>query len=101
MLKIKTKTNMKTKPEVTTVVEVANEGLISLLNENVLVMCMNYFYFGKLIGVNDTCIKLEKAHIIYETGAFSDKSFKDKQFVSDEMYIQTSSIESFHKTGKI
>lgn len=92
---------MKTKPEITTVVEVANEGLVSLLNENVLIMCMNYFYFGKLIGVNDTCIKLEKAHIIYETGSFSDKEFKDKQFVSDELYVQTSSIESFFKSTKI
>ena len=92
---------MKTKPEITTVVEVANEGLVSLLNENVLIMCMNYFYFGKLTGVNDTCIKLEKAHIIYETGSFSDKNFKDKQFVSDELYVQTSSIESFFKSTKI
>ena len=91
---------MKTKPEVTSVVEVPNEGLISLLNENVLIFCMNYFYYGKLIGVNDTCIKLEKAHIIYETGAFSDKSFKDKQFINDELYIQTSSIESFAKSTK-
>lgn len=92
---------MKTKPETTSVVEVPNEGLISLLNENVLVFCMNYFYFGKLIGVNDTCIKLEKAHIIYETGAFSDKIFKDQQFISDELYVQTSSIESFSKCNKL
>jgi len=91
---------MKTKPETKTVVEVANEGLISLLNENVLVFCMNYFYYGKLIGVNDSCIKLEKAHIIYETGAFTDKTFKDKQFISDELYVQNNSIESFCKSPK-
>jgi len=32
---------MKTLKEV---VEVENEGLIALLNEQVLVMCMNYFW---------------------------------------------------------
>lgn len=83
---------MKTLKEV---IEVSNEGLIKLLNENVLIFCMNYFYYGKLVGVNDTFIKLEKCHIIYETGAFNDKSFKDKQFIAEEWYLQISAIESF------
>lgn len=82
------------------VIEVPNEGLISLLNENVLIMCMNYFYYGKLVGINDTCIKIEKCHIIYETGAFNEKSFKDKQFLKEEWYIQLNSIESFGKSPK-
>ena len=82
------------------VIEVENEGLISLLNENILVMCMNYFYYGKLVGVNDTCLKLEKCHQIFETGAFTDKTFKDKQFVAEEWYVQLSAIESFGKSPK-
>lgn len=32
--------------------------------------------------------------------AFSDKTFKDKQFMADEWYIQLSSIESFGKSPK-
>ena len=91
---------MKVKPETIQTIEVPNEGLISLLNQNVLVFCMNYFYFGKLVGVNDTCIKIEKCYIIYETGSFNDKTFKDKQFISEEWYLQTATIESFGKSPK-
>ena len=50
------------------VVEVENEGFLSLLGEEVLIMCSNYFYGGKLVGVNDTCIKLENAHIPFFSG---------------------------------
>ena len=82
------------------VIEVENEGLISLLNENILVMCGNYFYYGKLIGVNDTCIKIEKCHQVFETGAFTDKTFKDKQFIAEVWYVQLNSIESFGKSPK-
>ena len=38
--------------------ETEGEGLVKLLGETVIVMCMNYFYNGKLVGVNDTCILL-------------------------------------------
>ena len=82
------------------VIEVENEGLISLLNENILVMCGNYFYYGKLVGVNDTCIKIEKCHQVFETGSFTDKTFKDKQFIAEQWYVQINAIESFGKSPK-
>lgn len=82
--------------QVVTVTEVAGEGLEALLNENVLVFCLNYIYTGKLIGVNDTCIKINGAKIVYETGPFSDKQYKDAQALpTTDWYIQTSAIESF------
>lgn len=83
------------------VIEVENEGLVALLNKEVLIMCFNYFYAGKLIGVNDTFVKLENAHIVYETGAFSEKKYKDAQKLADEYYIQISAIESFGQFSKI
>jgi hypothetical protein len=75
--------------------EVSNEGLEALLGQTVTIFCMSYIYAGKLIGVNKTCIKLEDAHIVYETGAFSDKTFKDAQKLGSEFYVQMSAIESF------
>ena len=82
--------------QVVTVTEVAGEGLEALLNENVLFFCLNYIYAGKLIGVNDTCIKINGAKIVYETGPFSDKKYKDAQALpTTDWYIQTSAIESF------
>ena len=80
--------------------EVEGEGLMSLLGEQVLLFCLNYIYTGKLLGVNDTCVMLENARVVYETGAFSDKTFKDAQTLPFQLYVQTSAIESFGKTDK-
>lgn len=89
---------MKTLP--IKVIEVENEGLLSLLGEQVLIFCFNYFYYGKLVGVNETCIKLEKVFQVFETGPFNDPKFKDAQKLADEWYIQNSAIESFGKSPK-
>jgi hypothetical protein len=78
-----------------TVEEVENEGLMALLGKTVTFFCMNYIYAGKLIGVNKTCIKLENAHIVYETGPYTDKKFKDAQKLNDCFYLQLDTIESF------
>src|SRR5271165_3471132 len=79
-----------------TVTEVSGEGLESLLGQKVTLFCANYFYTGTLIGVNVTCVKLEKAAIIYETGSFADKEFKDVQSLNTkEFYVQTNAIEAF------
>lgn len=80
--------------------EVEGEGLAALLGENVLVMCANYFYAGKLAGVNDTCILLADASIVYETGQLNAKTFTDAQPLPGEWYIQTGAIESFGKSGR-
>ena len=84
---------MKKKAEV---IEVEEEGLIKLLGKIITVMCGNYFYTGELLGVNDTCILLGKPKIIYETGPWSDKNWKDAQVLPcDEHYIMMGAIESF------
>lgn len=77
--------------------EVTGEGLVGLMGENVTLFCLNYIYTGKLVGVNDTFVKLEKAAIVYETGEFSDPKFKDAQALPHDWYIQLSAIESFGK----
>ena len=53
--------------------EVENEGLEALMGQRVTLFCGVYIYTGKLVGVNATCVKLEDAGIVYETGPFSDK----------------------------
>jgi hypothetical protein len=78
-----------------TINEVESEGLMALLGKTVTFFCVNYIYAGKLIGVNKTCVKLENAHIVYETGEFTSKKFKDAQALPNELYLQVSAIESF------
>lgn len=78
------------------VTEVQGEGLVALLGEHVMLFCANYIYAGTLVGVNDTCVLLEDAGIVYETGAFSDGKYKDFQNLPTKTwYVQTSAIESF------
>lgn len=83
--------------KVVTVTEVDGEGLLSLLGEEVVVWCMNYIYSGTLSGVNETYIKLDNAHIVYETGELNSKTFKDAQKLPNSWYINTAAIESFGK----
>ena len=72
------------------------EGLESLIGQEVTFFCINYIYAGKLVGVNTTCVKLENPKIVYETGAFSEKNWKDAQALPNKyFYIQISAVESF------
>ena len=77
------------------VVEVEQEGFLALLGQTITVFCTVYIYTGKLVGVNDTCIKLEEPKIVYETGAFTEKNWKDAQKLPNSLYIQMNMIESF------
>ena len=77
-------------------VEVSGEGFEALLGEKVTLLCVNYFYTGKLVGVNDTCVALEGAEIVYETGAWAEHGYEDAQALPcDVLYIQTAAVEAF------
>jgi hypothetical protein len=77
------------------VAEVQGEGLEKLMGERVTLFCLNYIYTGKLTGVNSTCILLEEARIVYETGDLCNGAWKDAQPLPGPWYVQTSAIESF------
>jgi len=77
------------------VVEVDGEGLQGLLGKTVTLFCANYIYTGELVGVNDACVKLANAKIVYETGPLDNGGWKDSQALPGDWYIQTSAIESF------
>jgi hypothetical protein len=86
--------------KIVTMTEVEGEGLIALMGKKVMLFCMNYIYTGTLSGVNQTCVLLEDAAIVYETGAFDSNKFKDAQKLPHSLYVQTESIESFCETNK-
>ena len=75
--------------------EVNDEGLDGLLGQTVTLFCLNYIYEGKLVGINDTCIKLEPASVVYETGPLMAESRKDSQPLPGPWYVQIAAIESF------
>ena len=75
--------------------EIENEGLASFLGKRVTIFCGVFIYTGKMVGCNETCVKLEDAFIVYETGGFTEKNWKDAQKLPYDWYVQTRSIESF------
>ena len=77
------------------VTEVSGEGLDKLLGEVITLFCMNYIYTGLLAGVNSDCVLLQNPYIVYETGAFTDTSWKDAQKLPADLYVMTASIEAF------
>lgn len=78
------------------VVEIEGEGLEILMGEQVLLFCLNYIYAGTLAGVNESFVQLTGTKLVYETGAFSDKGYKDAQSLpGDVWYVQRGAIESF------
>lgn len=84
------------------VTEVEGEGLVALLGEKVLLMCMNYHYSGTLVGVNSDCCLLsgDDAAVVYETGEWSAKQWKDAQKLGRPLYVRLSAIEAFFGAGK-
>ena len=85
--------------KVVKVAEISGEGLEGLLDEQVILLCANYFYAGRLVGINETCVRLDEAKLVYETGPWSDKQWKDAQPLGDGHYVMISAIESF-RAGK-
>ena len=82
--------------KIQTVVEVDGEGLEALMGKKVILFCANYFYTGKLEGVNADFVKLEDPAIVYETGAFSNKSYTDEQKIGTKFhYVRIPFIESY------
>lgn len=77
--------------------EVSGEGLEKLLGERVTLFCANYIYTGILSGVNETCVLLTDAAVVYETGPFYDKEWKDAQSLPGGWYVKINAIESFGK----
>ena len=75
--------------------EVEGEGLVKLLGERVTLFCAVYIYTGTLAGVNDDCVLLEDAAMVYETGSFTDKAWRDAQKLPGAWYVQIAAIESF------
>lgn len=76
--------------------EAKAEGFEKLMGEIVTIYCTSYIYSGVLSGVNDTCVKLSNACIVYDTGGHSDLTkWATAEKMPGDWYIQLSAIEGF------
>lgn len=78
------------------IIEDTTEGLIKLMGRVVTIYCDSWIYSGELIGVNEDCILLDKAKIVYDTGSHKDKNWSLAEDIpSGKWYIMKNKIESF------
>ena len=78
------------------IIETTDEaGLESLLGEQVALWCECYIYAGTLVGVNESCVLLDDAKVVYETGPLMEAGWKDAQSLPSPWYVQVGKIESF------
>lgn len=75
--------------------EIAGEGLDKLLGKRATFFCANYIYTGDLIGINEDCVLLKNAGVVYETGELTTSTWKDFQPLPHDWYIMKNAIESF------
>ena len=81
--------------------EPGGDGLVTLLGQNVILICASYFYAGKLVGVDEQDVLLESAVLVYETGEWSAKTWKDAQPLPGGVwYVKIASIESYGISGR-
>ena len=67
----------------------------TLLGEYCLVMCLNYMYAGTVTGVNGQVLVLSEPSLVYETGPWANKSWKDAQRLpTDECRVRLEHIEN-------
>jgi hypothetical protein len=69
--------------------------LDNLLGKRVTFFCCRYIYTGDFISYDDDTILLKNGGIVYETGSFDTKEWKDYQELPNDVYISRQSIESF------
>jgi len=79
------------------IIEVNNNqiSMEDLLGESVTIFCGNYFYTGKLVGVNTDYVLLENPKIVYETGELASKKWADAQGLPHNWYVMKHAIESY------
>ena len=70
-------------------------GFEALLGEKVTLFCLNYIYTGTLAGVNNDHVLLSSPKLVYETGSFDEKEWKNAQALPHEWRVQISAVESW------
>lgn len=78
-----------------TAVEVEDDGFSGYLGETITLFCMNYIYTGKLVGVNKDFVELGAPKIVYETGAFNTREWKDAQALPNSIRVRCGAIEAY------
>lgn len=85
--------------KIVTVTEVEGEGLEAFLGRRIFIIAQSYFYAGTLTGINLTCVLLEDARFVLESGSFESKGIEySEKIPGGKCYVSKSSIEAFFES---
>lgn len=85
--------------KIVTVTEVEGEGLEAFLGKRIFIVCTSYFYTGNLTGINTSCVLLEDARFVLESGSFEKKGLDNAEKIpGGKLYVQKSAIECFFES---
>ena len=79
-----------------TIIQKSDDKLLDkLLGKRVTFFCCRYIYTGEFVSYDDDTILLKDGGIVYETGSFDNKDWKDYQKLPNDVYVARQSVESF------
>lgn len=70
-------------------------GFESALGESVIILCGVYHYAGIVAGVNEDHIELSDPKLVYETGEWTTKEWKDAQPLPSPWRVMLQGIEAW------
>jgi hypothetical protein len=71
------------------------EGMMMFMHKHVLLMCMNYFYYGYLEDVNGDLAIISKPRIVYQTGKWDAKTWQRAEELPAKTWsVRIATIES-------
>ena len=80
------------------IAEVEGEGLVALLGKIVMIETLNFNYTGTLGGVNDDDLLLDEPSTVFETGAYTLKTWADAQRLpTKQLGIRLSAVISYYE----
>ena len=85
----------KTEKTEKTVVRKKQDEWTGLMGKKITLFCMNYVYTGTLDSRSVDTVKLTDASVVFETGAFSEKGWKDFENLPNPVYVQIRNVEAF------
>ena len=78
------------------ITETEDDGFSPLMGETVTLLCANYFYTGKLVGVNEAFVELEDPAVVYETGDWKAAAYADVQALGCKtLRVRVAAIEAY------
>ena len=70
-------------------------GFESMLGESIIILCGVYHYAGVLSGVNADHLELSDPKLVYETGGWDAKEWKDAQALPAPWRVMLQGIEAW------